>query len=251
MSGIIKQLQGYSGSTVLLMQDRSRTFVRKVGNVTRNQERLRALSDSNIAMPKIIATGDNHYDMEYIPHDDMITWLLHNPIDQFVNWILDCIAKLKRNSVAQEWQTVYRARLAVPALAPYWPQLPFTAEELIAQLPHSIPASSYHGDLTMDNCIHGFDGRFYLIDPITSDYASWVFDLAKLMQDLECGWFIRNKDAMLQGKLWSIKSAIVAEHPISDNKNLIILMLLRVLPYTNNDQDRNFIIKEINRLCIL
>jgi len=102
--------------------------------------------------------------------------------------------------------------------------------------------------MTMDNCLHGVDGRFYLIDPLTSDYDGWVFDIAKLMQDLECGWFIRDKDVMLKGKLWAIRSMLVSEHPIVDNHPLLILMLLRILPYAKSDDDKRFLISEMKRL---
>ena len=156
--------------------------------------------------------------------------------------------KLKKDSYLNNWLEIYEARLTIASLVPFWHQLPFTTKELIAKLPNELPISSYHGDLTMDNCIHSADGQFYLIDPITSDYSSWVFDIAKLMQDLECGWFIRNNNVMIQGKLWVIKNAILDTYPVANNKNLIILMLLRILPYAKTHQDQEFIIKEINRL---
>jgi hypothetical protein len=100
----------------------------------------------------------------------------------------------------------------------------------------------------MDNCLHGVDGKFYLIDPLTTDYDGWAFDLAKLMQDLVCGWFIRDKDVMLHGKLWAIRSAIVNKYPIAADTNLLILMLLRVLPYAKTIDDQGFLIEEIVKL---
>jgi fructosamine-3-kinase len=122
---------------------------------------------------------------------------------------------------------------------------------LISRLPRYLPSGQYHGDLTMDNCLHGIDGKFYLIDPLTTDYDGWAFDLAKLMQDLVCGWFIRDKDVMLHGKLWSIRSAIVNKYPAAGDPNLLILMLLRVLPYAKTIEDQGFLIKEINKLWTL
>ena len=251
MGTVIKRLQGYSGSEVLLMQGCDHVFVRKVGNILRNMERMEALRDVDINMPRIIAIAKEHYDMEYIPHTDMVSWLLHNQVDQFTEWMLECIEKLRKNSIDKNWADVYKARLATPSLLQFWPKLNFTADRLMNKLPVHLPMSHYHGDLTMDNCIHGANGKFYMIDPITTDYESWVFDLAKLMQDLESGWFIRDKDVMIQGKLWSIKSIIVSAYPEAGNPHLLILMLLRVLPYAKNHQDQEFIIKEINRLWIL
>ena len=245
---IVKRFEGYSGGEVLLMQDLTHVFIRKIGNISRNIERLNALRDVGINIPHIITITDNYYDMEYIAHTNMVSWLLHNQVGQFTSWIIDCIENLKKNSVIKNWTKVYEDKLAVSSLAPFWCNLNFTASELISKLPIYLPTSHYHGDLTMDNCIYGANGKFYLIDPITTEYTSWVFDLAKLMQDLESGWFIRDKDVMLQGKLWSIKSSIINAYPEVNNPYLLILMLLRVLPYTKNDRDQQFIIKEINRL---
>lgn len=248
MSTIIKELIGYSGSTVLLIQDHDLVFVRKINNITRNLERLSSLNDTGISIPKIISLGDNHYDMQYIPHVDMLTWLLHNPVDQFVSWMIDCICKLQKHSVNKNWEEVYNTKLTSVALLPYWVRLNFTVDELIAKLPMQLPASNYHGDLTMENCIYGSDGQFYMIDPITTEYNSWIFDLAKLMQDLESGWFIRDKNVIIQGKLWAIRSELTNIYPQIDNPHLLILMLLRVLPYTKTMKDQQFIINEVNRL---
>lgn len=250
MNIIIKTLQGYSGSKVLLMQRQEQIFVRKIGNISRNLERLNALREVDINIPNIISANDEYYDMEYIPHQDMISWLLHNQIDQFTDWMLDCIEKLKQNSINKDWSDIYKCRLSIPNLTPFWSQLNFTADKLIVKLPKILPYSHYHGDLTMDNCIYGANGKFYLIDPITTEYESWVFDLAKLMQDLESGWFIRNKNVMIQGKLWSIKSILFETYPEIDNNNLLILMLLRILPYAKNQKDQQFIIREVNKLWI-
>ena len=247
---ILKELQGYSGSTVLLIKDCNSIFVRKINNVARNIEQLSALSTLDINIPKIISISDNQYDMMYIPHIDMITWLLHNPVDQFVQWLIDSVNKLKINSVDKDWEDVYNTKLLSSTLIKYWPKIKFTPTDLINQLPKNLPISNYHGDLTMENCIFGNDGKFYMIDPITTEYSSWVFDLAKLMQDLNSGWFIRNKNVILNSKLLSIKSFLLEEFPQIADKNLFILMLLRILPYTTTINDEEFVLKEINKLWI-
>lgn len=245
---VIKHLCGYSGSQVLLIREGDTTFVRKFGQNARNLERLDALETLGIALPRILERSDDHYDMEYIRHTDMVGWLSHNAIDGFVRWMSDLISMLDATSVPKDYLLIYRERLSSPALADFIPSLPFSPMDLIDRLPRHLPSGQYHGDLTMDNCLHGVDGKFYLIDPLTSDYDGWVFDMAKLMQDLECGWFIRNRNVMLKGKLWAIKSMLVAEHPVIDNRFLLILMLLRILPYAKSDEDKRFLISEITRL---
>lgn len=245
---VIKHLCGYSGSQVLLMKEGQTTFVRKFGQNDRNLERLDALNDLGIALPKVLSRSSDHYDMEYVRHTDMIGWLSHNAVDGFVRWLLDVVKKFDATSVEKDYLPTYIDRLNNPALSPFIPHLPFNPHELIDRLPRYLPAGQYHGDMTMDNCLHGIDGRFYLIDPLTSDYDGWVFDIAKLMQDLECGWFIRDKNVMLKGKLWAIRSMLISEHPIVGDQNLLILMLLRILPYARSKEDERFLISEMQRL---
>lgn len=230
------------------MQEEQRTFVRKFGQNDRNLERLTALNSIGLPVPQIQSKSADYYDMEYIHHTNMVNWLLHNHIDGFVAWISFVIDILKTNSVEKNYLEVYKTKLNSESLQPWFEHLPFTAEELIQKLPITLPASQYHGDFTMDNCLYGIDGKFYLIDPLTTEYDSWVFDLCKIMQDLECGWFIRNSDIIIYSKLLAIRSALLKRYPIANNSALLILMLLRVLPYAKNDQDKKFLIREINRL---
>jgi hypothetical protein len=89
-------------------------------------------------------------------------------------------------------------------------------------------------------------GEFVLIDPIQTEYSSYVFDLAKLRQDLTCGWFIRNDDVYIESKLKKI-SAELSSYKHFDDDYILILMLMRVLPYAN-ESDTKFLLKEIMRL---
>lgn len=245
---MIKELSGYSGSKVSLMSQDGMVFVRKQGQNDRNLERIDSLTKLGLDLPKILDRSTEHYDMQYIRHTDMVNWLSHNSIEGFLIWLMNVVAELAANGRIKDYLPVYEQRLQQPALMQFKDRLPFQFEQLLERLPRYLPSGEYHGDLTMDNCLHGVDGRFYLIDPLTSDYDGYVFDLVKLMQDLQCGWFIRNKTVMLHGKLWAIRSAIIKQYPVAGDPNLLILMLLRVLPYAKTIVDQDFLLKEIDRL---
>lgn len=248
MTEIIKHLKGYSGSQVTLMNEDQHILVRKFGQNARNLERIQQLSLLNLPVPKIYNITDKWYDMEYIPHTNMTNWLLYNHIDGFLSWFFSVIDKLSKSFTNKDYLPVYKEKLKILETANWAKQLPFTSNELINKLPRYLPQSQYHGDFTMDNCLHGTDGKFYLIDPLTTDYDSWVFDVAKIMQDLECGWFIRHSNVMIHGKLWSIRTAILQKYSIANDPNLLILMLLRVLPYAKSHKDCEFLIREIKQL---
>jgi hypothetical protein len=126
--------------------------------------------------------------------------------------------------------------------------MPFTSEELLDKLPKVLPSSEYHGDFTLENILYDTNqDEFVLIDPLTTEYDSFVFDLAKLRQDLVCKWFIRNDNVYLDSKLLTIIDKLNG-FVYNENHYLLILMLMRVLPYTHNEKDKEFLMTEVRRL---
>jgi thiamine kinase-like enzyme len=124
----------------------------------------------------------------------------------------------------------------------------FTKEELIERLPKVLPQSVYHGDLTLENILYTGPG-FHLIDPVTIEYDSFIFDIAKLRQDLVCRWFIRNNDVKLETKLQFIDNELQKYYTEACDNSLLILMLLRVLKHCETgDNNYQFLMKEIERL---
>jgi thiamine kinase-like enzyme len=116
-------------------------------------------------------------------------------------------------------------------------------------LPATLPSSNYHGDLTLENIIFTEDRGFFLIDCVSIEYDSFIFDIAKLRQDLSCGWFLRYSDIKLDSKLKLIQQQILEKYPQANDSYLLILMLLRVYKHSKpNTLERNFLVQEINKL---
>jgi len=240
---VIKELKGHSGSQVLLVQDRI-TFVRKIGNVDRNLERYLALSKLGLHVPNIIDQSVDSYDMEYIHNLDIKNYLFKNQIPDLFDFIKKTIIQLSANSVDKDYTAVYYKKLKDIDFS----NLVFTKEKLIGQLPKILPSSEYHGDFTLENILYDIvDKDFVLIDPLTSDYDSYVFDLAKLRQDVDCKWFIRNDSVYIDPKLQNLSEELSREFDTYANSYIVILMLLRVLPYAQGT-DKDFIIKKANSL---
>lgn len=242
MGKILKELSGHSGSKIYLMED-DRLFVRKIDNVERNYERMTVLGSNGYPVPRIYHYDGKTLDMEYIQGLDMKNFLIHNKIDELYNFICHTLDSFAENSQQKYYVDVYLEKLK-------WmdncTDFTFTKKQLIDTLPKWLPQSTYHGDFTLENIICTNVG-FSLIDPLTSEYDSYIFDIAKLRQDLECKWFIRNYDVRLDTKLQLIQEKIVSKYgPFNDS--LLILMLLRVYPYCKNDKDKHFILNEVNRL---
>lgn len=243
---ILKELKGHSNSQILLVEENNRIFVRKNFDIERNIERYIDLNSLNITIPLILNVSEKSYDMEYIHHLDMKQFLLMNDC-QAINFFISKILNLfKTKSIDYDYSEIFEYKLSKFDFEKY--QLPFTRSEIFAKLPKILPKSPYHGDLTLENILFDLNRQeFVLIDPLTTEYDSYVFDIAKLKQDLVCGWFIRNENYYLDSKLKIILDSL-NQFKYSDDDYLLILMLLRVLPYTKNENDKNFILNCLRKL---
>lgn len=250
MAEIIKELHGFSGSRIYLMQRGDKVFVRKIGNVSRNFERMTHLR-GKVPIPNILNYQDETLDIEYIHGIDIKTYLLSSrPHLAIADFIIEHIEKFQATSVPEwEVESIFRANLAWYDYGSY--QLPFNSDMLVSHLPKFLPwGSDYHGDMTLENILFSERDGFVFIDPVHVSYTSWVCDLAKLRQDLVCKWFIRREPNInIDIKLAEIHKRIFDKYPIGANKYLLIIMLLRVLRHTtSNTFERNFLNKEIIKL---
>jgi hypothetical protein len=241
---VVKELYGFSGNQILLMQKHNKLFVRKIGNISRNIERMQALS-ADYPLPQLFTVSKKMIDMEYLHGLDIKTYLKTNNYEKLLDFILSVLGKLSKNSVDKDYTETYIKKLEEVS----FDELPFNREELLERLPKILPSSNYHGDLTLENIIFTADRGFFLIDCATTEYDSYIFDIAKLRQDLELGWFIRKDNVMLDVKTKHIQQQILEQYPEANNDYLLILMLLRVYRHSKpNTLERNFILQGINKL---
>ena len=241
----IKELHGHSGSKVYLKEIAGAYCVQKEGNTERNVERMSALAELGYRVPKIYLSMDDTLLMEYIHGLDMKNYLIHNNISQLYNFISNTIDDFSNDSEMKDYTDTYFNKLSWLDRAK---DLPFTKYDLIAKLPKVLPKSTYHGDLTLENILHTNTG-FVMIDPVTIEYDSYVFDIAKLRQDVECKWFLRNSEVKLDTKLEILNSKLKKTYSHEMDDSLLILMLLRVLKHCEvGDDNYIFLMKEIHRL---
>lgn len=227
------------------MDDGSKLFVRKIGTIGRNVERMTALVN-DLPVPKIYRHSDITLDMEYIHGLDIKTYLKSNQPNRLVQFLIDTLDQLSANAVDKDYTEVYKNKLAEIDFT----LLAFTSEELLDRLPKHLPQSQYIGDLTLENIIYTEDG-FYIIDCATIEYDSYIFDIAKLRQDLDLRWFTRNSDLVLDVKTNYIKQQLKQRYPVAlvDNDYLLILMLLRVYRHAQQGTfEHVFLLEGINRL---
>jgi tRNA A-37 threonylcarbamoyl transferase component Bud32 len=245
----IKDFNGFSGNQVSLYKDDHQLFVRKSGksnSIQRNVQQLLRLSELEIPVPAIISEQPGILDMEYIHGMDIHTYLIRNSIDDLVNFLITGLDKLSARSSPKDYTNVYQEKLKI---IKFDGDVTFTKQQLYDRLPKILPATEYHGDLTLENIIYTDDRGFYLIDAVSTEYDSYVFDIAKLRQDLELGWFERNEKYKTSIKTKYIQQRLLEQYPISADDSLLIMMLLRVYPYTKIDTlEREIIVKGMNNL---
>lgn len=227
------------------MDDGFKPFVRKVGGVDRNLERYKDLRKWNVDIPMVYSVGQDHYDMEYINNLDVRSYLLAGmSSDKIVSYIQSTVQSLSMSQKPKDYTETYVDKLN----GADFNGLRFNKNDLIDRLPKMLIQTPYHGDFTLENILYDVNkNKFVAIDPLTSVYDSTIFDMAKLRQDLVCKWFIRRSPNMLGSKLDLIYNALSAT-PHFNDPHLLILMLMRVLPYTQNDFDKNYLIDEMNKL---
>jgi|LakMenE01Jun11ns_1017448.scaffolds.fasta_scaffold9755773_2 RIO-like serine/threonine protein kinase len=241
---VITEFKGHSGCGVFLMGKRGNLFVRKTGNFQRNIQQQKVLLE-NFYVPKIFNITESHVDMEYIHGLDMRSFLIAHPANSLIDFLVSTIKKFAAQSTSKNYSDSYTSFLTQFNYS----QFPFVAQELVDKLPAVVPSGLYHGDLTLENIIYNTNMGFAMIDCSVGIWDSYVFDLAKLRQDLHCKWFLRNNPAMLESKLGFIQNSILEEFPEANNDATLILMLMRVLRYCKvGDPNYEFLIKEINKL---
>ena len=241
---VVKEFHGFSGNQILLMQKHDKLFVRKIGDVSRNLERMQVLCE-DYPLPQLYTVSEKMIDMEYLHGLDIKSYLRINNYEKLLEFLLCILEKFSTVIVNKNYTEIYIKKLQEIN----FDELPFTCEQLLDRLPRQLPSSNYHGDLTLENIIWTADRGFFLIDCATTEYDSYIFDIAKLRQDLELGWFTRKDNAMLNVKTKHIQQKILQQYPTANNDYLLILMLLRVYRHSQPDTlERNFLLEGIKSL---
>jgi tRNA A-37 threonylcarbamoyl transferase component Bud32 len=244
MANLIQTFRGFSGNQIYLMENEQSLFVRKIGTISRNVERMTTLRNVGFPVPHILRHSDITLDMEYIHGLDIKTYLKSHQPNRLLQFLIETIEQLIGDEQFKDYTEIYKAKLQEVDFS----LLPFTLTQLLAQLPAQLPQSNYVGDLTLENIIYTEDG-FYLIDCATIEYDSYIFDIAKLRQDLDLHWFTRNSDVVLDVKTNFISQQLCERYPLADNDYLLILMLLRVYRHAAvGSREHEFLLEGIKRL---
>lgn len=264
-----KKLLGHSGCDIRLIEKDSKRFVRKCSSSSEYNPRLRAQCDkqknfslSSFRVPCVIGEGEKNglyfFDMEYIQGVTLAKRLerMHmSDVPKIARELFDAVYVSKGVSVADSClKNVIQQKVKTTYCAIHSPQhIVTTAFETLME--HGWPlvsAGECHGDLTFENIIVS-NGELYLIDFLDSFCDSWVVDMAKVYQDVDSMWSFRsfaknNTSVKLLVMRNLLDDWLSLEDPLLsvEIRYMLILNLLRIYPYTNDEQTISFLNKRLS-----
>ena len=273
------KIEGRSGCILEITRNTDQYLIRKSSNkpeynkrIKRQQEKQKLFYENssyrNILTPLIHCSGNKNnglsfFEMQYVPGEKYSEYFLHSQIfeiketiEQFISLIE---SELNRSQLIKIPAETFLDKIdAIKRLLKkqkiFNAEIDRTYEFLEGNIPDSdIPVGICHGDLTLSNVIF-CNKNIWLIDFLDSFIETPLFDIVKLRQDTKYYWSLtietdipvyqRNKVVQVlnyfdQYLVSYFKKNI---HYINWYGYLVKLNLLRILPYLQNNIERDFVV---------
>ncbi len=254
---VIKKLRGHSGCEVSLLKKNEKVFVRKTSNSVLYNDRLIKqffkqinFNHQDLCSPQIFDSnfheGLFYFDMEYIKGQQFHNYVsVNHPNNSFK--ILQKIFKLYKPTPYPLVSSLIKNKIqeTQKACDGSWGE---TFDGLYDFRWENLQVSSCHGDLSLENIIIK-DGEVYLIDFLDSFLDSSLIDISKILMDLILGWSWRYEGPapLVQNTILInlLKENLTAPE-LEICEKLIILHLLRIIPYTQDKKSRGLIVDGLN-----
>jgi hypothetical protein len=251
---VVKRLQGHSGCQVLLCMAGRTKFVRKISasegyndRLQRQMEKQRRFRDPSIRAPAVFDCGERdglyYFDMEYIAGLPLHTFVSMNRMPAILPPVkqLTCFVRQNDGGATVDLSGAVREKIA--ALTG---RDDTTARYAAYCLEHdwsNVPAGYCHGDLTFENVLVR-DGELYLVDFLDSFADTPYIDFSKLLQDVLLMWSWRAQDRPPFIKnivLYNGLAGMLSPAELELTHRLLVLNLLRALPYARERADESFL----------
>jgi tRNA A-37 threonylcarbamoyl transferase component Bud32 len=255
---------GQSGCKLIFYSKNDRSIVRKLSTNSKNSARLklefqktRGFNYPSIHTPNIYKIGKIsncfYYDMQYISGTTLDQFLLNEDKvlgKNFLIKILDFISNCKKKSFSDK-NISHKFKQKIKILKNKNKNK--IAGKFLQNLNnvnwHEVRSSASHGDLTMDNVLIDSKKKLFFLDLSKNFIDSYMLDVSKIMFDFFVGWSFNKNDINYQSDINKIQivdffkkflfkniTDIIDENEKKLLKKLMILDLLRVMPYTENDR---------------
>lgn len=263
-----KVLIGHSGCQLQLLQRSEGMVVRKTSSDSLYNTRLEAQCQKQVKFssplfhtPRVLDTGYKDglffFEMDYIQGIQLSEYIQRIPISECGEIIKPLLSLIPSSSPHNsDASSIFKQKIvslerALPKEAPVLESL----TRLQGVDWGGVPESVCHGDLTFENILV-YKNKLYLIDFLDSFYNSWMLDIAKIFQDIEMRWSYRrsqvNENTHI--RLLIIRDLFIQELEKRPNidldllRKLVLLSLLRIIPYIKTRSDRDFIYMALERM---
>lgn len=243
-------LNGLSGCKVEFVNIDESCYVRKTSSSVDYNSRLRSqvqkqtkLNSTSFRCPMIIQEGfvsDLYFvDMEYIGGLNFSDYVDLNHIDDSKTLFNKMLDKIEFGIELQSDKDIIHRKLL--SLRDKIEGRNLIFDFLFQNIPEKLPISDTHGDLTFENVIISHDRSIFLIDFLDSFIETPYIDLAKIHQELELFWSMRNKILNTSFVIkYDILRTIFNERLKHVKQQTFIFFtivnLLRILPYAKTKE---------------
>ena len=262
----VKSLNGHSGCTVeLLKDDRGELLVRKISGSADYDERLckqwlkQENSRQQVLAPIVLGSGRTpngrfYFDMEYIEGETLAKY-----INQISAYETSLIAQSLMESLTGRRKDSLPAKTSLfkEKIESLESKLLFNEsiqESLVILKDYNwseVKRSWCHGDMTLENIIVK-DGDLYFVDFLDSFYESWLLDVSTLLQDTLIDWAYRTTPESERPSNKKIFTSVVlnnlSSQEIEDVMHCLLLKLLRIIPYTHDEETLAFLNRGIEKV---
>ena len=274
--------KGLSGAKIYLIYKNGKTFIRKQSfnkkvsrRLKEQYEKILSFQDSRIQKIKILNSGYKnklfYYDMDFINGQTLENFIIKKPLNFTLSILDNLIVYIQKNRHRKFYnnKTDKKFNLKINEL-----------EKLIIQNKKikelkkkfnilkktnwdNFPLSENHGDLSLENILINRRKKIFFIDMSKNFIDSYLFDVSNLIFDLLFFWSIKkNQGDALKFVNYKFKYDYIKNYVVSKFKSiltneefefvkkLLILDILRVLPYIKNKQLQKKLTKNLLSLNI-
>lgn len=269
----IKDLSWHSWCEITLYKDSDRFFIRKTAWRESYNERLKlqaykqkSFISDKFFKPEIYWEGyiwDIYYfDMEYLNCQTLASYMQSITVKEISTLVEQAVNTLdiKWEEYLDNTNEIFQKKLKL--LRESFNDITWIENQALDLLENfdfsMIPHSRCHWDLTLENILITQEKKIYLIDFLDSFFDSWMIDVAKLLQDLEIGWSYRHEEmtSTLSLRLSIAKQALLEnilelenwKNKVSYIYHILLLNILRIVPYTKDDVTQNFLQKALKQV---
>jgi hypothetical protein len=260
----LKELRGHSGCQVFLCEYGDTRFVKKIAGTRGYFRRLeqqmikqREFAHPHIRKPAVFESGTEndrfYFTMEYVNGVQLSTFISRSTVRD-LDPIIEQLLSFVRSNICDDsadfgahlseklWSISSTNRLPIERFVKYCLAFDWSA----------IPTGYCHGDLSFENIlVH--KSNLYFIDFLDSFIETPYLDLSKLLLDILVLWSWRaekRRPIIKNAHVYDLVLSQMDSREIEIVRRLLVLDLLRILPYANANGNASFVRDALEHLAV-